>query len=72
MQQHIYYTKYALHFADMPISELVSIFNAQVHHRGWSSIWMSSNGEVSTPQPLKTVEPSFLQILLGTILLTTD
>ena len=38
MQQHIYYTKYALHFADMPISELVSIFNAQVHHRGWSSM----------------------------------
>ena len=38
MQQHIYYTKYALQFADMQISELVTIFNAQVQNRGWSSM----------------------------------
>ncbi len=30
MQQHIYYTKYALQFADMQIPELVNIFNSQV------------------------------------------
>ena len=28
MQQHIYYTKYALQFADMQIPELVNIFNS--------------------------------------------
>ena len=38
MQQHIYYTKYALQFADMQIPELVTIFNAQVQNRGWSSM----------------------------------
>ena len=38
MQQHIYYTKYALQLADMQISELVTIFNAQVQNRGWSSM----------------------------------
>ena len=38
MQQHIYYTKYALQFADMQISELVTAFNAQVQNRGWSSM----------------------------------
>ena len=38
MQQHIYYTKYALRFADMQISELVSVFNDQVQNRGWSSM----------------------------------
>ena len=38
MQQHIYYIRYALRFADMQIPELVSIFNAQVQNRGWSSI----------------------------------
>ena len=38
MQQHIYYTKYALQFADMQIPELVNIFNAQVQSRGWSSM----------------------------------
>ena len=36
MQQHIYYTKYALQFADMQIPELVTVFNAQVQSRGWS------------------------------------
>ena len=30
MQQHIYYTKYALQFADMQIPELVTVFNRQV------------------------------------------
>ena len=38
MQQHIYYTKYALQFAGMQIPELVTIFNAQVQNRGWSSM----------------------------------
>ena len=36
MQQHIYYIRYALHFADMQIPELVTVFNAQVQNRGWS------------------------------------
>ena len=38
MQQHIYYIKFALRFADMQIPELVNIFNAQVQSRGWSSM----------------------------------
>jgi hypothetical protein len=38
MQQHIYYTKYALQFADMQIPELVNEFNALVHSRAWSSM----------------------------------
>ena len=38
MQQHIYYICYALRFADMQISELVTVFNAQVQSRGWSSM----------------------------------
>jgi len=38
MQQHIYYIKFALQFADMQIPELVNIFNRQVGHRGWSSM----------------------------------
>ena len=38
MQQHIYYIKFALRFADMQIPELVTIFNAQVQNRGWSSM----------------------------------
>ena len=38
MQHHIYYIRYALRFADMQISELVTVFNAQVHNRGWSSM----------------------------------
>ena len=38
MQQHNYYTKYALQFADMQIPELVTIFNAQVQNRGWSNM----------------------------------
>ena len=38
MQQHIYYIKYALQFADMQITELVTVFNAQVQNRGWSSM----------------------------------
>ena len=38
MWQHIYYTKYALQFADMQIPELVTVFNAQVQNRGWSSM----------------------------------
>ena len=38
MQQHIYYIKFALRFADMQIPQLVTIFNAQVQNRGWSSM----------------------------------
>jgi len=38
MQHHIYYIRYALRFADIQISELVTVFNAQVQSRGWSSM----------------------------------
>ncbi len=38
MQQHIYYIRYALRFADMQIPELVTVFNAHVQNRGWSSM----------------------------------
>ena len=38
MQQQIYYIKYALRFADMQIPELITVFNAQVQSRGWSSM----------------------------------
>ena len=38
MQQHIYYTKYALQFADMQIPELVNIFNRQVGNTGWTGM----------------------------------
>lgn len=38
MQQHIYYTKYALQFAGMQIPELVTVFNQQVQIRAWSSM----------------------------------
>ena len=38
MQQHIFYIKFALRFADMQISELVTVFNAQVQSQGWSSM----------------------------------
>ena len=38
MQQHIYYTKYALRFADMQITELVNIFNRQDGNTGWTGM----------------------------------
>ena len=38
MQQHIYYIRFALRFADMQISELVSVFNHQAQSRTWSSM----------------------------------
>ncbi len=38
MQQHIYYIRFALRFADMQIPQLVTVFNAQVQSRGWSSM----------------------------------
>ena len=38
MQQHIYYIRYALQFAEVQITELVHIFNRQVGNRGWSSM----------------------------------
>lgn len=36
MQQHIYYIRFALRFADMQTPELITVFNAQVQSRGWS------------------------------------
>ena len=36
MQQHIYYIRYALQFADMQIPELVNTFNQQVQSHAWS------------------------------------
>ena len=38
MQQHIYYIRFALQFADMQIQELVTVFNAQMQNRGWASM----------------------------------
>ena len=38
MQQHIYYIRYSLRFADMRIPELVTVFNAQVKSREWSNM----------------------------------
>ena len=38
MQNHIYYIRYALRFAEMQIPELVTVFNSQVQNRGWSSM----------------------------------
>ena len=38
MQQYIYYTKYALQFADMQIPELVTVFNRQVGNTGWTGM----------------------------------
>ena len=38
MQQHIYYTKYALQFADIQIPELVTVFNHQVGNTGWTGM----------------------------------
>ena len=38
MQQHIYYIRYALQFADMQIPELVISFNHEVKNQGWSSM----------------------------------
>ena len=38
MQQHIYYIRFALRFADMQIQELLTVFNDQVQSRGWSSM----------------------------------
>lgn len=38
MQRNIYYTKYALQFADMQIPELETVFNRQVNNSGWTGI----------------------------------
>lgn len=38
MQNHIYYIRYALQFADMQIPELVNTFNALIGHRGWTGM----------------------------------
>lgn len=38
MQKHIYYIRFALRFADMQIPELITVFNAQIQSRGWSSM----------------------------------
>ncbi|GJG33071.1 hypothetical protein PRMUPPPA20_11800 [Xylanibacter ruminicola] len=38
MQQHIYYIKFALQFADMQIAELVNVFNSQINLRSFTSM----------------------------------
>ena len=38
MQQHIYYAKHALQFADMQIPELVTVFNHLVGNTGWTGM----------------------------------
>ena len=38
MQQSIYYIKFALQFADMQITELVTVFNHQVGNTGWTGM----------------------------------
>ena len=38
MQNHIYYIKFALRFADMQIPELVAVYNSNVQNKGWSSM----------------------------------
>ena len=38
MQQHIYYIRFALQFADMQIPELVTVFNKEVQNRGWTNM----------------------------------
>ena len=38
MQQHVYYIRYALQFADMQIPELVTAFNHQVANTGWTGM----------------------------------
>lgn len=38
MQQHIYYIRYALQFADMQITELVTSFNHEVKNPGQSIV----------------------------------
>ena len=38
MQQHIYYIRYALQFADMQIPELVTVFNRQVGCSSWTGM----------------------------------
>ena len=44
MQQHIYYAKYALQFADMQIPELVTVFNTQVQNREMiDNVWHISS-----------------------------
>ena len=44
MQQHIFYTKYALQFADMQIPELVTVFNHQVGNTGWTGMRVQRRG----------------------------
>ena len=38
MQQHVYYIRYALQFADMQIPELVTAFNHRVANTGWTGM----------------------------------
>ena len=38
MQQHIYYIRHALQFADMQIPELLTVFNHQVGNTGWTGM----------------------------------
>ena len=84
MQQHIYYTKYALQFADMQIPELVTVFNHQVGNTGWTGMrayhdqalideFQRRGIDVSLmSQPSMTVRPSASPIPLGTTLTIID
>lgn len=38
MQQNIYYSRYAQQFADMQISELITVFNRLVGNTGWTGM----------------------------------
>ena len=48
MQQHIYYIKFALRFADMQIPELVNIFNAHEFQRRGIDISAVYDGKAIT------------------------
>ena len=68
MQQHIYYIRYALRFADMQIPQLVTIFNDQVQNPGWSSM-RAYHDQAFLPFTMEPLSP--LSILSGIALLTT-
>ena len=68
MKQHVYYIRYALQFADMQIPELVTIFNAQVQNRGWSSM-RAYHDQISLPFTTARSSPS--PILFDTTYPTT-
>ena len=65
MQQHIYYSKYALQFADMQIPELLNEFNSQVQNRGWSSMRAYDNGLSNCYLILKARAMGFDTLIMG-------